>query len=196
MLIDLSLPLTRKTFDALSATTATLPHPALELFGHVGTHLDLMGKAWPQEYFTRQGRVFDVRHVRGRDITASDLPMQDIEAEDFVFLRTGVLEEHAYADKAYVHTPVELAWELLENLTQQGVAMIGVDCAGVRLPGEHRKADLFCAEAGTFVVENVYNLGALCTAAGAKTFVVRTFPLRLEGSTGLPCRIVAELAAD
>ncbi|WP_291440684.1 cyclase family protein [Desulfovibrio sp.] len=189
MLIDLSLPLTRETFDALSA------HPALEIFGHVGTHLDLMGKPWPQEYFTRQGRVFDVRHVRGRDIMTSDLPMQHIEAGDFVFLRTGVLEEHAYADKAYFHAPVELAWDLLEALTQKGVAMIGVDCAGVRLPGEHKKADLLCAEAGTFVVENVYNLEALCTVAGEKTFVVRTFPLRLEGSTGLPCRIVAEFAA-
>ena len=195
MLIDLSLPLTHKTFDSLSAATATLAHPRMELFGHVGTHLDLMGKPWPQEYFTRTGRVYDLRHIRGREITAEDLPMHDIHEGDFVFLRTGVLEEHEYASKEYINATVELSWFLLKALTQKKVAMIGVDCAGVRLPREHKKADLLCAEAGTFVVENVYNLAALCAAATPKSFVVRTFPLRLEGSTGLPCRIVAELAA-
>lgn len=192
MHIDLSLPLTKKTFDDLAASSR--PYSALELFGHVGTHLDLMGKPWPQEYFARSGRIFDVRHIRGRDIDAGDLTVDAIRSGEFVFLRTGVLEEHAYASKDYIHAPVRLSWNLLETLLQKKVAMIGVDCAGVRQPEEHKKADLLCAEAGAFVVENVYNLDALCETAGAAAFMVRTFPLRLEDATGLPCRIVAEFA--
>ncbi len=192
MYIDLSLPLTKKMFDDLAAATSTRPHPALELFGHVGTHLDLMGKPWPQEYFARSGRAFDVRHIRGRDIEPGDLPVDAIRAGEFVFLRTGVLEEHAYASRDYIRAPVRLSWNLLETLLQKKVALIGVDCVGVRQSEEHKKADLLCAEAGAFVVENVYNLEALCETAGATAFMVRTFPLRLEDATGLPCRIVAE----
>jgi hypothetical protein len=48
------------------------------------------------------------------------------------------------------------------------------------------------AKASAFLVENVYNLAMLCATAGTAAFVIRTFPLRLEGSTGLPYRILAE----
>ena len=193
MLLDLSLPLRPENFCSLAPTRAAALHVPLERFGHLGTHLDLMGQTWPQANFLRQGRVFDLRHVRGRDVGVGDLPCADIAPGTFIFLRTGVLEAFAYGSEAYAHAPVQLSWNLLEALTHRRVAMIGVDCAGVRLPAEHKKADDFCAAAGTFVVENVYNLAALCDAAGAATFAVRTFPLRLEESTGLPCRIMAEL---
>ncbi|MDR3043365.1 MAG: cyclase family protein [Desulfovibrio sp.] len=194
MLLDLTYPLGRKDIEASEAAVARHPHASRsDLFGHLGTHLDLMGKSWPEDYFTRQGRIFDVRHVRQRDVGVADVPMDAVQAGDFVFFHTGSLAEYGYATPEYMQAGARLSWNLLRALTAHKVAMIGVDCSGVRLPEEHRQADLFCAEAGSFVVENVHNLEALGRNAGQRPFCVRTFPLRLEDATGLPCRILAEL---
>lgn len=194
MLIDLTYPLNGKALASQRALGAKGGASSrLDIFGHAGTHLDLMGRTWPEEYFARQGRVLDVRHVRGRDIGKADAEVEAVQAGDFVFFHTGTLAQYSYATREYMRAPVQLSWELIRALVGRKVAMIGVDCAGVRRPEEHREADLHCAGAGTFVVENVYNLEALSRASGAHAFLVRTFPLRLEDATGLPCRIVAEL---
>jgi len=192
--LDLTYPLDDSAFKAQQALT---PKDVLvsqkELFGHIGTHLDLMGKNYPDEYFTLSGRVFDVRHVSGRDIDVADINMDAVKEKDFVFFHSGCLASFPYASREYILAPVQLSWELIHALIEKKVAMIGVDFAGIRLPKEHVKADTLCAEAGTFVVENIYALESLLAKAGNAPFTVHCYPMRLTGATGLPCRVIAEI---
>ena len=45
-------------------------------------------------------------------------------------------------------------------------------------------------------IENLGQLDELHKAVGARPFVVYTFPIRLQGMTRLPCRVVAEVQTD
>ena len=191
---DLSYPLDDNAFKAMKALAPSdLPVPQKELFGHIGTHLDLMGKTYPDEYFTLSGRVFDVRHISGRDIDMVDIDLESIREKDFVFFHSGCLASFPYASKEYIFAPIQLSWKLIQALLDKKTAMVGIDFAGIRLPKEHRKADTLCAESGTFVVENVYGLENLVTAAEGKTFTVHCYPMRLTDASGLPCRVIASL---
>jgi kynurenine formamidase len=191
---DLTYPLGDSAFKALQALApGDVPVPQKELFGHVGTHLDLMGQTYPERYFRLSGRAFDGRHISGRDIAVADIDMECIAESDFVFFNSGCLASLPYASKEFLFAPVQLSWELIHALLEKKVAMIGIDFGGVRLPREHRKADTLCAAAGTFVVENVYGLEDLIAAAGTGVFTVHCYPLRLTDATGLPCRVIAEV---
>ena len=191
MRYDLTLPLTPGHFERLAALPGKGGLPsATDLFGHAGTHLDLMGKDYPEDYFVRQGKLFDVRCVRGRDIEPADFSLESVAGGDFVIFHSGCLAEHEYATKEYIFAPIQLSWDTIKALVERGVSMIGVDLAGVRLPAEHAKADHFCAEAGAFVVENLHGLAALGDAVGDRAFTVHTYPMRLEKATGLPCRVI------
>ena len=191
---DLTYPLDEKAFAAMQALAPKdLPVPQKELFGHIGTHLDLMGQEYPERYFTLSGLVFDVGHVVGRDIDVADIALDSILENEFVFFHSGCLASAAYASKEYLNAPVQLSWELIHVLLEKHVAMIGIDFSGVRFPAEHKKADTLCAASGTFVVENVYGLERLIEAAGHNAFVVHCYPMRLMNATGLPCRIIAEV---
>ncbi|MDR2392212.1 MAG: cyclase family protein [Planctomycetota bacterium] len=193
MRIDITYPLGEKDFKALAALAPRdKALSQIDLFGHVGTHLDLMGKSYPDDCYATSGRLFDVRNVSGRDIGIGDVDLPAVREREFVIFHTGCLASFAYGSKAYVFAPIQLSWGLIHALAAKKVALIGVDLAGVRLPGEHPKADEFCAGQGVFIVENLYNLQALADAAGNGTFTAHTYPLRLEGATGLPCRIIAE----
>ena len=192
--LDLTYPLDDGAFKALqSLAPQDLPVSQKELFGHIGTHLDLMGKNYPDGYFALSGRVFDVRRVSGRDIDTADIPLDLVREKDFVFFHSACLASFPYASKEYIFAPVQLSWDLIHALIEKRVALIGVDFAGIRLPKEHPKADALCAEAGTFVVENVYALEELVAKAGNAAFTVHCYPLRLTGATGLPCRVIAEI---
>lgn len=191
---DLTYPLDESAFKAMQALApADLPVPQKELFGHIGTHLDLMGQAYPEHYFRLSGRAFDVRHISGRDIDVADIDLGCIKENDFVFFNSGCLASLPYASKAFLFAPVQLSWALIHTLLEKKVAMIGIDFGGVRLPKEHRKADTLCAAAGTFVVENVNGLESLIAAVGAGVFTVHCYPMRLTDATGLPCRVIAEV---
>jgi kynurenine formamidase len=191
---DLTYPLDDKAFAAMQALAPKdLPVPQQELFGHIGTHLDLMGKAYPERYFTLSGRAFDVGHVVGRDIDVADIALDSILKSEFVFFHSGCLASVAYASKEFLNAPVQLSWELIHALLEKQVAMIGIDFSGIRRPSEHKKADLLCAESGTFVVENVYGLEKLIEKAEGNTFIVHCYPMRLMNATGLPCRVIAEV---
>jgi kynurenine formamidase len=192
--LDLTYPLDDSAFKALqSLTPQDVPVSQKELFGHIGTHLDLMGKNWPDDYFTLSGRAFDVRYVSGRDIDVADVNLDAVKEKEFVFFHSGCLASFTYGSKEYILAPVQLSWDLIHALIEKRVAMIGVDFAGIRLPKEHPRADTLCADAGTFVVENVYALETLLAKAGNGTFTVHCYPMRLTGATGLPCRVIAEI---
>ena len=67
MYIDLTLQITPE----LLANAAGPENKAL--FGHVGTHFDVMDKEFPLAYTRRKGIVFDVTGIWQRDIQVSDI---------------------------------------------------------------------------------------------------------------------------
>ncbi len=111
----------------------------------------------------------------------------------FVAFRTGAIERWEYGSEAYFGMHPQLSLPLIERLLEKKTAIIGVDCSGVRRGAEHTKTDQYCADRGTFIVENLTALDGLL-ASSPSTFTVYTFPVRFLGLTGLPCRVVAELA--
>jgi len=167
----------------------------MSAFGHLGTHLDIMNKEFPLESTVLNGRIIDVSSVRERDIEIADADLADVVAGDFVLLYTGVLEEAGYGSEEYSKSRVQLSKGLIETLVGRKVRMIGIDGPGIRRGVEHAPMDQYCADNGVLIVENLANLGDLCSSVGKGRFTVYTFPLRLKGATGLPCRVVAEIAA-
>ena len=185
MMIDITLSVTPKMQDTASENTAK------SLIGHMGTHFDVMDKAFPLEYTLRHGVVFDVSHIRDRDIEAEDIDLQQVRPGMFVAFYTGFVEEVEYGTQAYFKTHPQLSFALIDALLEKRISIIGVDCAGIRRGKEHVPADQHCADYGVFVVENLANLKSVL-AVGAK-FAARTYPVRYCGVTGLPCRVVAEV---
>lgn len=89
--------------------------------------------------------------------------------------------------------PTQFSWALIRSLVEKKFGIIGIDFAGMRLPKEHPEADQFCAKAGTFIVENLFALDELRQAVKTRPFTIHTYPMRLIESTGLPCRVIAEV---
>ncbi|MBQ9478282.1 MAG: hypothetical protein IJ668_03020 [Selenomonadaceae bacterium] len=79
-------------------------------------------------------------------------------------------------------------------MIERKVRMIGVDRSGVRNGTDHPKADTYCADHGVFVVENLINLDKLRAEAGDNDFVVHLYPWNVKDFTGVPSRVIAELA--
>ncbi|MCE1198292.1 MAG: hypothetical protein LWW85_04930, partial [Marinilabiliales bacterium] len=73
------------------------------------------------------------------------------------------------------------------------VSIIGLDFAGVRRGKEHGRADQLCADQGVFIVENLCNLEFILKGAPHAFFTAHTYPIALEGASGLPCRVVGRL---
>lgn len=185
MLIDLTLQITPRLLqDAMH-----LKNPAL--MGHWGTHFDVMEQEFPLTYTERNGIVFDVSSVSGRDIDLCDIDPSKLSAGMFTAFYSGFSEKVGYGDAGYFSEHPVLSKELIECLLQKGVSVIGVDFAGIRRGEEHIPADRHCAAHGTFVVENLVNLQALLSCGG--TGIVHTYPMNLVGATGIPCRVIAEV---
>lgn len=160
-------------------------------FGHLGTHFDVMNKEFPLEYLRLPLIVFDVQNVTGRDISSDDIDLSEVREKSFVAFYTGYIEREPYGTKEYFTNHPQLSDDLIDKLLEKKVAIIGIDAAGIRMGKEHTPKDQYCADAGVFVVENLCNLG---TVSGKEKFTVYTFPVKFAGMTGLPCRVVAELA--
>ena len=182
MLIDLTLPLDgdllKKAFNEEKIT----------FNGHLGTHFDVMNKEFPLEYSERKGIVFDVRKIRDRDIAISDVSIELVEKGMFVAFASGV--EHPYGTPEYFHSHPQLTYELIDCLLARGVAVIGLDFAGIRRGREHTPTDQYCADRGCFIIENLVNLDELLKQG--QCFRAHIYPLNFRGISGLPCRVVAE----
>ncbi len=165
----------------------------MSAFGHLGTHLDVMNKDFPLENSVLTGRIIDVSLVRGRDVEIADIGLANVSAGEFVLFYSGFAKEAGYGTEEYRKNHPQLSLSLIGYLIERKARMIGIDAAGMRRGSEHASTDQFCADNGVFVVENLVNLDVLYAGAGKKTCTVFTFPLRLKGATGLPCRVVAEL---
>lgn len=186
MLIDITLKTTVK-----SASTAW-ENTDKSLVGHLGTHFDVMDKVFPLEYIKRTGVVFDVSAIRARDIDIDDVEISAVKSGDFVAFYTAFIDEVEYGTKEYFASHPQLSNALINALLEKGVSVIGIDCGGIRRGKEHTPTDRACAERGAFVVENLANLKTL--VAAGPNFTAYTFPMSYEGVTGLPCRVVAEIA--
>ena len=185
MKIDLTLPITPEMLEEAKR----LENKALE--GHIGTHFDAMGAVFPLEYTERRAVIYDVCAITDRDIDVTDIDLERVEAGMFVALYTGFSERENYGTKRYYGEHPQLSRELILALVEKKVSVIGVDCAGIRRGGEHIPTDAYCSERGVFVVENLRGLDALLHTD--RQITIHTYPMRCEGITGLPCRVVAEV---
>ena len=159
--------------------------------GHLGTHFDVMNKTFPLDYTERKGIVFDVNHIKDRDIEISDIALEQAEKDMFVAFHTGFIEETGYGTNTYFKEHPQLSDDLIKALVEKKVSIIGVDCAGVRRGKEHVVADQYCADHGVFVVENLCNFKTLLQHG--QTFMAHTYPMHFAEMTGLPCRVVADI---
>lgn len=155
--------------------------------GHLGTHFDVMDKAFPLAYTRREGICFDVRGLV--EIGVKDVDVSQIEPGMFVAFCSGFVEEAGYGSKRYHKEHPQLSYPLIEVLLDKKVSIIGVDFGGIRRGSEHTPADQKCADQGAFVVENLCNLGAVC----GQRFTAHTYPMNYAEMSGLPCRVVAEV---
>lgn len=185
MLIDITLQVTSEMRHAAPEKDGRAP------LGHLGTHFDVMDKEFPLAYTRREGIVFDVSAIRGRDVEISDINIERVKSEQFVAFYTAYIEEEPYGTKAYFSEHPQLSDALVDALLTKGISIIGIDCSGIRRGKEHTPKDQFCADRGVFIVENLCGLQALVSCGGS--FIAHTYPIRYSGMTGLPCRVIAEI---
>ncbi|WP_170929039.1 cyclase family protein [Mycobacterium paraense] len=164
--------------------------------GHIGTHLDTyLQTPIPSEFHHRRGVVVDATSYVESDseIEVAVLRGRLIRPGDFVIFYTGAVEQAGYGTKAYFTDHPQLSWELINLLVQKKVSFIGLDAAGVRRPGEHRVADQMAEEHGTYIIENINNVGELLRIAGNEDFTIFTGWTGFRGYSGLQCRVIADL---
>ncbi|MDR2456100.1 MAG: cyclase family protein [Deltaproteobacteria bacterium] len=194
MLLDLSLPfnLDSPDFKAFADKAQAKRVSALTSLGHFGTHLDrLKGTPIPLDYFKSRGICLDARS-RPQDgkLGLGDLDLSLVMDKDFLIIRTGVMESHPYPSEGYMSALFELGWDLLEAMLDKGVRFIGLDSRGLRADRDHPKADTTCETRGAFVIENLTGLERL-----PLNTPITVYAAVLDlGGTGLPAKVVAELA--
>lgn len=186
MLIDITLKITPEMMKDAQGNEKKA------LVGHLGTHFDVMNKEFPLEYTQLQGIVFDVSQVKNNDIVAEDIDLNKVSNNMFVAFYTGFIEQVGYGSNLYFSEHPQISNELIDSLLDKGVSIIGVDFAGVRRGKEHTPKDQYCADRGTFIIENLCNLQEVILN-GNGFFVANTYPMNFTEMTGLPCRVVARV---
>ena len=196
--IDLTLKVTKEFNESVSNNkkmnnfTHLDSHFDVQL-GHLGTHFDVMDKEFPLKYTKREGLVFDVSGLSNKEIDVTDIDMNLITQEMFIAFYTGYIEKELYGTKSYFTSHPQLSDELIEQLIDRKISIIGIDFAGVKRGSEHRITDQYCADRGVFIIENLCNLDKVLNQKKVREFTANTYPLNFEDITGLPCRVVAEI---
>jgi kynurenine formamidase len=162
-------------------------------FGHLGTHFDVMNKEFPLHLLRRPGVVLDVSGAGQAEVDLGQVDLAQVEAGAFVAFHSGFSAACPYGSREYFQAHPQLSHGLIDALLERGVAMIGVDFAGVRRGAEHTPKDQYCADRGVFIVENLCNLERVLDGARVARCLIHTFPVRFGGMSGLPCRVVAEV---
>lgn len=187
-LIDLTLKVSPSTVEGARENLAKARN------GHIGTHFDAMDKEFPVSYMELPAIVFDVEEVGDNtEIQPSDIDVNLIPEGGAVLFKTRYIERVGYGTKVYFTTHPQLSKPLIELLVQKRIAIIAVDFSGVRCGREHTEADQYCADHGTFIVENICNLTSVLQGQKSKSFTLGTYPVNFTGLTGLPCRVVAKV---
>lgn len=183
MYYDVTLPFTR---DMMADAGK---EQEIVLKGHMGTHFDVMDKEFPLSYCVLPAVLFDVASVPAdREINAEDIDTSLLRKRCFAGFCSGFSERVPYGSRAYHKEHPQFSYDLIDLLLDCGVSLIAVDFAGLRRGKEHTPADQRCADRGAFVIENLYGMRSVPKDAAALT--AYTFPIRLIGSSGLPCRVV------
>jgi kynurenine formamidase len=190
MKIDLSISIQREFFSELLEKSFKAKK---DILGHIGTHFDVMNKKFSLENTIRNGKLFDVRNIRSREIDTTDIDLNRIKENDFVIFYTGYLGEEPYGTEKYFTDYPVLSKDLIDNLISKKVSLIGIDTASIVKPDIHIETDQYCADNGIFVIENLNNLGLLLDNAQDESFKIYTFPISIENISGLPCRVIAEI---
>lgn len=161
------------------------------LVGHIGTHFDVMNKEFPLTYLHLPAIVF---HVEDKmEIDCQDIDLDKVEKGMFVAFATGYIDKIGYGNKAYFTKHPQLSNALIEELMKKEVAIIGIDCAGIRRGKEHTPIDQYCADHHVFVIENLCDLKNLLNNREYFHCIINTYPVNYSDMTGLPCRVVAEV---
>ena len=157
----------------------------------------------PLDWFYAPGMVIDATdRADGESLTAEDVqervPRPLVE-RDIVLVRTG--RDAHYGEPGYMALGPGVSAEATRWLYQQGVRVMGIDAWGWDAPlymqAERAKQ---AGEPGIFweahqvdlaysQIERLVNLGSL----PAEGFTVACFPLRIEGASAAPARVVAIL---
>ena len=155
----------------------------------------------PLEWFYAPGIVIDATdRADGDTLSAADLeerlPRKPREL-DIVLVRTGC--DRFYDEPDYIARGPGVSAEATRWLYERGVRVMGIDAWGwdapLHMQAERAKAE---GEAGIFwaahqvdlaysQIERLFNLGAL----PGQGFQVACFPLRIEGASAAPARVVA-----
>ena len=177
--IDLTLPLTEDM------------ERKAELSGHVGTHFDVMDKSFPMEYSLLHGIIFDVSSKGSEEIGIDDIMLSLVGERMFVGFRSGIQEKHPYGSMEYRKQHPTLSYELLQELINRKVAVIGLDFAGVRRGPEHTPADQTLADNGAFVIENLCSMESVLDGNEFREVMISIVPNVKSDATGIPCRVSA-----
>jgi len=176
---------------------------SLFLISHTGTHVDApfhfepTGKKlheMPLDRFVARGHVLDVRGIAAN---AAILPKHlaaarptgsnRVRSGDAILLRTGWWERRRGAS-AYLSENPGLTGAAAKLLVEWGAGIVGIDTANIDRPDDPTyPAHHALLRADVPIIENVANLGALRSS----TFLLVALPLRLEGVSGSPIRLVA-----
>ncbi len=157
----------------------------------------------PLEWFYAPGVVVDATdRADGETLSASDMRERlprDLAPLDIVLVRSG--RDELYGRPDYMARGPGVSAEATAWLHEQGVRVMGIDAWGwdapLHLQAEEAKSS---GRAGVFwaahqadldysQIERLCNLGAL----PAEGFRVACFPLRIEGGSAAPARVVAIL---
>lgn len=154
-----------------------------------------MDKEFPLDSFRTTGKVVDVSYIRDREIQIEDIGGVELHLGDTIIFYTGWVDALGYdTNSDYIHKSAELSDSLVEHIVKKGVKLIGVDAAGAQKPSKHAQVDRYCADRGVFIIENLNNVKKLVELD--RPFTIYTAPVHRTDLSGLPCRVLAEVAAD
>ncbi len=213
-LVDLSVPIGPRTPmfpayppPAFTQWTTREAHgfyaESLFLISHTGTHVDApfhfepTGKKLhdvPLDRFVATGHVLDLRGlppkgaILPKHLTAARRAGSNrVRRGDAILLRTGWWERRR-GTPAYLSKNPGLADAAAKLLVEWGAGIVGIDTANIDRPDDATyPAHHTLLQADVPIIENVANLAALRSS----TFFLLALPLRLEGVSGSPIRLVA-----
>ena len=97
MLIDLTLKIKKEMVKIATENEMKV------LFGHIGTHFDVMNKTFPLNYTRRKGIVFDISDIQDREIDISDIQLDDVKKDMCVLFCSDFIEKEGYGKPGYFH---------------------------------------------------------------------------------------------
>ena len=157
---------------------------------HTGTHLDAPlhmienGKTTreglPLERLITKAKVFDLVHV-SQGIEKSDLEKFDIQAGDFVLLKTS----NSFDERSGGASFVSLKSSGAKYLSEKGIIGVGIDALGIERDQTGHPTHLALMEKDIIILE-----GLMLRDAAPGSYLLIALPLKIEGVEGAPTRAV------